>query len=338
MVPSCVHSSRDFGPEYFAPPAGNAATEWNHVRVPTTLTPARTLHIWGPLVTLWVVWGSTYLGIAVVIDTMPALMANGVRFLAAGAVLTVIVALTQGPRTLKVTSTELAYASLLGVMLLGVGIGSVALAQQYVPTGIAALLVAVMPLWIVILRFAARDRPAGLTLIGVVIGLAGLALIMLPGGTKPVSGGDFEVVLGSLAILIGAFSWAYFSFRSPSFTLPRNAAVMTVYELLAAGMALVGIGALRGERWESSTYSLSSWWGFIFLVAASIIGFTAYSWLLSRAPMSLLSTYAYVNPVVAVFLGWLILRESITLDVMIGLTVIVGGVALVVSGERSRSS
>jgi len=305
--------------------------------VTTTLQQRRALHIWGPLVTLWFVWGSTYLGIAVVIETMPGLMGNGARFLVAAVALAVIVAATQGLRVMRISLRQLAYTSLMGVMLLGVGIGTLSIAQAYVPSGIAALLVAGIPLWIVVLRLASRDRPSQLTLVGVVVGLAGLALMMLPGGTRPVSGTDLDVVLGSLAILVSSFIWAYFSFRSPRFDLPRNAAVTTLYELLAAGMALVAIGALTGDRWEPSTYSTSSWIGFAFLAAASVVGFTAYSWLLPRAPMSLVSTYAYVNPVVAVFLGWLILREAITLDVMIGLTVIVGGVALVVSGERRRS-
>jgi drug/metabolite transporter (DMT)-like permease len=306
------------------------------VPVLPTLSPQRTLHIWGPLITLWIVWGSTYLGIAVVVDTMPGLMANGFRFLIATVILGVLLALTQGIAIFRISLHQFAYASLMGVMLLGVGIGTLSIAQQYVPSGIAALLVAVIPLWIVILRLAAKDRPSQLTLVGVVVGLIGLALMMLPGGTTPVSGTDGDVVLGSLAILVSAFCWAYFSFRSPSFHLPRNAAVTTFYELLAAGMALLAVGAITGERWIPADYSTSSWLGFGFLVIASIIGFTAYSWLLARAPMSLTSTYAYVNPVVAVFLGWLILREAITSDVIIGLTVIVGGVILVVTGERTK--
>lgn len=321
-----------------AQPPANAVAEvaCNHVPVTSTLAPQRALHIWGPLITLWIVWGSTYIGIAVVIGSMPGLLANGGRFLIAGVLLAGIVAITQGPHVLLITWHQLAYTSLMGVMLLGVGIGTLSIAQQYVPSGIAALLVAVIPLWIVLLRFAARDRPSKLTLTGVVVGLIGLALMMLPGGTRPVSGTDLDVVLGSLAILTSAFIWAFFSFRSTSFDLPKNAGVTTVYELFAAGLALLAVGAITGERWEPSTYSTSSWAGFAFLVLASIIGFTAYSWLLQRAPMSLTSTYAYVNPVVAVFLGWLILREAITLDVIIGLTVIVGSVALVVSGERRR--
>ena len=317
-------------------PRHAASAPWNDEDVTSTLTQQRTIAIWGPLITLWLVWGSTYFGIAVVIESMPGLMANGGRFLVAGIVLALIVSMTQGVRSLRIPLQELANSALFGVMLLGVAIGTLALAQQYVPTGIAALLVAVIPLWVVVLRFAARDRPSTLTQVGVIVGFGGIALMMLPGGTVPVSGDDTDVILASLAILTSAFIWAFFSYRSPRYRLPRNAAVMTVYELLAAGMALIGIGALRGERWEPSTYTASSWWGFAFLVVASIVGFTAYTWLLARAPMSLVSTYAYVNPVVAVLLGSLILSEVVTRDVVIGLTVIVGGVALVVTGERRR--
>ena len=300
------------------------------------MSPPRALYIWGPLITLWLVWGSTYMGISVVLDTMPGLLTNGFRFLLATAVLGSILVVTQGFSIFRISLPQFAYASLMGVMLLGVGIGTLSFAQQYVPSGIAALLVAVIPLWIVILRIAAKDRPSRLTLVGVVVGLIGLALMLLPGGTTPISGTDRDVVLGSLAILLSAFSWAYFSFRSPSFNLPRNAAVTAFYELFAAGMALLAAGAITGQRFTPAEYSTTSWLGFGYLVIASIVGFTAYSWLLARAPMSLVSTYAYVNPVVAVFLGWLILREAITTDVIIGLTVIVGGVVLVVNGERTK--
>jgi drug/metabolite transporter (DMT)-like permease len=292
------------------------------------------LAVWGPLVALWLIWGSTYLGIAVVIDSMPPMTANGLRFVAAALVLGTILALRAGPSALRVTRAEFRSVAIMGVALLGVGIGTLSLAERYVPSGVAALLIAVMPLYVVLLRLRAGDRPNGLTMIGVAVGLAGLALMLLPGGTVPVAGSDSDVVLWSVALMFSTFCWAYFSWRSATFTLPRNALVTTTYEMAVAGVALVLAGTLRGERVDFGIITAGSWWAWVYLIAASIGGYSAFTWLLGHAPLSLTSTYAYVNPVVAVVLGFLILSEPITRDVVLGLTVVVGGVVLVVTGER----
>jgi drug/metabolite transporter (DMT)-like permease len=292
------------------------------------------LGVWGPLVALWLIWGSTYLGIAVVIDSMPPMMANGFRFVAAALVLGTILALRAGPSSLRVTRAEFRSVAIMGVALLGVGIGTLSLAERYVPSGVAALLIAVMPLYVVLLRLRAGDRPNGLTIIGVAVGLAGLALMLLPGGTTPVAGSDGDVVLWSVAIMLSTFCWAYFSWRSASFTFPRNALVTTTYEMAVAGVTLVLAGTLRGERVDLGVITTESWWAWAYLIAASIAGYSAFTWLLGHAPLSLTSTYAYVNPVVAVLLGFVILGEPITRDVVLGLTVVVGGVVLVVTGER----
>jgi drug/metabolite transporter (DMT)-like permease len=292
------------------------------------------LGVWGPLVALWLVWGSTYLGIAVVVESMPPMMANGFRFLVAALVLGTILVLSQGLGSLRITRPELRSVSIMGVALLGVGIGTLSLAERYVPSGIAALLIAVMPLYVVLLRLRAGDRPDRLTLIGVAVGLAGLALMLLPGGTVPVSGDDSDVVLWSVALMFSTFCWAFFSWRSSAYTFPRNSLVTTTYEMAVAGMALVGAGALRGERLHLEQFTADSWWAWAYLIAASIAGYSAFTWLLGHAPLSLTSTYAYVNPVVAVLLGFIVLTEPITRDVVVGLTVVVGGVILVVTGER----
>lgn len=311
-------------------------TGWHSCVVTSTRTPLRStgLSVWGPLVALWLIWGSTYLGIAVVGTSMPPLMANGFRFLVAALILAAVLVGTRGPRVLAVTLPQLRSTAIMGVALLGVGIGVLSLAERYVPSGIAALLVAVMPLWIVLLRLRAGDRPVRLTLIGVGIGLGGLALLLLPGGTTPVSGTDADVVLWSLAILGSSFCWAFFSFRSTRYVFPANPLVTTTLEMAVAAAALVGAGALRGERLHLDQVAPDAWWAWAYLVAASIAGYTAYTWLLGHAPLSLTATYAYVNPVVAVLLGFLLIGESITRDVLLGLTVVVGGVALVVTGER----
>ena len=290
--------------------------------------------VWGPLVALWIVWGSTYLGIAVVGTSMPPLIGNGARFVAAAAVLAVVLAVARGPRALLVTAVQFRSTATLGVALLGVGVGTLSLAERYVPSGIAALLVAVMPLYVVLFRLMARDRPQRLTLAGVAIGLAGLAVMLLPGGTEPVAGSDHDVVLWSLAILASSFCWAFFSWRSVRYTFPSNPLVTTTYEMAVAGVVMMAVGFVLGERPELSAVQPDAWWAWLWLITASLIGYTCYTWLLGHAPLSLTATYAYVNPVVAVILGFLILREPLTLDVLLGLTVVVGGVALVVTGER----
>jgi len=288
------------------------------------------------LIPLWILWGATYLGIALLLRSMPVLMGNGSRFIVAGLILGLILMAVRGPRVLLITASQFRSVVVMGVMILSVGIGMVSLAERYVPSGIAALLVSVSPLWMVLFRLRAGDRPSRLTLAGVAVGLAGLMLMLLPGGTSPVSGTDLDVMLWSIGIVAGSLSWAYFSWRSTSYDLPANLLTTTVYELLTAGVFLSVIGALTGERWDFSAITAVSWFGWTYLVIASLIAYASYVWLLGNAPISLTSTYAYVNPVVAVILGLIIVAEPLTRDVGIGLTIVVGGVVLVVSGERRR--
>ena len=295
---------------------------------------ASPIQIWVPLIALWIIWGSTYLGIAVAGESMPPLLANALRFVVAAIILAAALAVFKGPRVLLVSVPEFAYSILMGCMLLGVGIGTLALAERFVPSGIAALLISIMPLWIVLLRVRSGDRPTLLTLIGVAVGLIGLGLMVLPGGTIPRTGTDGDVVLWSCLLLASSFCWAFFSWQSTSYPLPRNSLVTTLYELVGAGALLLGIGALRGERIHFAEFTQASWNGWIWLVVASLIGYTAYSYLIANAPLSLVSTYAYVNPVIAVLLGALIIGEPITRDVVLGLTIVLGGVVLVTTGER----
>lgn len=292
------------------------------------------LGVWGPLIALWIIWGSTYLGIALVGTSMPPLIGNGTRFGAAGILLAVTIAVLRGPAALRITRRQFRSVATMGLGLLSVGIGTLSIAEHYVPSGIAAMLVAVTPLYVILLRMRAGDRPARLTMIGVAIGLTGLALMLLPGGTEPVAGTDLDVVLWSAAILMSSLSWAVFSWRSARYEFPSNPLVTTAYELCIAAVTLVVIGSILGERIDLGTISTASWWGWAWLIAASLGGYSAYTWLLGHAPLSLTATYAYVNPVVAVILGSLILAEPLTRDVLVGLVVVVGGVFLVVTGER----
>jgi drug/metabolite transporter (DMT)-like permease len=289
----------------------------------------------GPLILLWIVWGSTYMGIALMVKSIQPLLGSGSRFITASLVLGTIVLLVKGPSAFHVTRAQIRGAAFMGISILGLSIGILSLAQQYVPSGIAALIVSVMPLWIIFFRLRAGDRPSRLTSLGVGVGLIGLILMLLPGGTTPASGASTtEVAIWSIAIAFGSFSWAFFSYRSTSYEQPKEPMTTAVIELATAGVFLVVVGALIGERWDFDVISTESWIGWWFLVAASALAYSAFVWLLNNAPMSLVSTYAYVNPVVAVILGLVILNEAITSDVVIGLSIVVGGVALVVTGER----
>lgn len=295
--------------------------------------PIRT--IMGPLIVLWIIWGSTYMGIALMVKSMQPLLGSGSRFLTASLVLGTIVLLIKGPKAFTISAAQLRGAAFMGVSILGVSIGILALAERYVPSGIAALIVSIMPLWIILFRLRAGDRPSRLTSLGVGVGLIGLILMLLPGGTTPLNGASTtQVAIWSMAIACGSFSWAFFSYRSTRYEQPKEPLTTAVIELATAGIFLMVVGAVIGERWDSSVITQESWVGWWFLVLASATAYGAFVWLLNNAPMSLVSTYAYVNPVVAVFLGFLILNEAITTDVVVGLSIVVGGVVLVVTGER----
>lgn len=316
----------DLGPYWHAAPV---AADVRGV----TQAPIRT--IMGPLIMLWIIWGSTYMGIALMVKSMQPLLGSGSRFITASLVLGTIVLLVKGPSAFHVTRAQLRGAAFMGISILGISIGILSLAQRYVPSGIAALIVSVMPLWIIFFRLRAGDRPSRLTSLGVGVGLMGLVLMLLPGGTTPVNGANTtQVALWSIAIACGSFSWAFFSYRSTRYEQPKEPLTTAVIELAAAGVFLVVVGALIGERWDFSVITQQSWAGWWFLVLASATAYGAFVWLLNNAPMSLVSTYAYVNPVVAVILGLVILNEAITSDVIIGLSIVVGGVVLVVNGER----
>jgi drug/metabolite transporter (DMT)-like permease len=294
--------------------------------------------LWFNLIVVWIVWGSTYIGILFATESIPPFFAMGTRFIAAFLIMVVLTGMTRGWGALRVTRKEFASASFMGVALLGVGLGTVGLAQDYVPTGVMALIIAATPLTIVLWRIGTGDRPARLTLVGVVIGLLGIGWMLLPGGTRPVSGTDGDVVFWSIMILISSTIWATTSFFSARLPKPKDSFALTTYELLSGGVALLLVSLLVREDIDLGAITGRSWAGWIFLVTAgSVLAFSSFTWLINNAPISLASTYAYVNPAVAVILGVLLYAEVITSDVVIGLTVVLGGVILVVTGESVRS-
>jgi drug/metabolite transporter (DMT)-like permease len=289
--------------------------------------------VWAALVTVYIVWGSTYLAIRVVVESeIPPLLGMGVRFLTAAGLLLGFLALRRGWRSLRVTWRELRAAAVVGTLLLLLGNGLVAIAEQTVPSGLAALIVGAVPLWFVLLRVARGDRPRPLTWLGVMVGFGGIAAISLPrGGIEGVE------LWGVLVILVATVCWAFGSYLSPRLGLPKGALLATGYEMLAGGAIMTGVGLVAGEGADLTLAEVPAqgWIALAYLVVmGSLVGYTAYGFALANAPLSLVGTYAYVNPAVAVFLGWLILSEPVTAVVLGGGLLVVVGVALVVGGER----
>lgn len=284
---------------------------------------------WAALIVVYIVWGSTYLGIGIVIETIPPLLGGALRFFAAAVLLAAYLAVRQGPRVLLVPPRRWASAALIGLLLLTGGNGMVSIAEQHLSTGLTALLIACVPLWLVVFRLLSGERPPLMTIAGVAAGLAGVALLSLLGG-----GGTGSTV-GIVVILFASLSWSAGSFLSSRLPMPANSLVASVYEMVAGGLALLVIGVARQETLDVTHISTRSWLALAYLVTfGSLLAFTSYSWLLGNAPISIVGTYAYVNPAVAVLLGALVLSEQVTWPMLLGGAIIIVGVGLVVGTER----
>lgn len=295
---------------------------------------ASPLAVWIALGTVYLVWGSTYLAIAITVQTLPPLLSAGLRFFVAGLILVGWVAARTGVSALRASRAELVGSGIVGLLLLVGGNGLLVLAERTVPSGIAALIVASVPLWLVIFRRLAGERIHASAAIGVAIGLGGVAFLVIPRGLS----GSLDPV-GIITMLVVTLSWSLGTFLSPRLRLPRSSLLSTGFQQLAGGVTLLVAGALVGEAAsvDPAAFSTRSIVALVYLVTfGSLIGFTAYAWLLQHAPLTQVATYAYVNPVVAVFLGFLILAEPITPSIVIGAAIIVAAVAYIVQREGAR--
>jgi drug/metabolite transporter (DMT)-like permease len=292
---------------------------------------ASALSVWAALGTVYLVWGSTYLAIAIAVQTLPPFLYSGVRFTLAGLILAGWLAFRRVD--LRISRRELGGAAAVGILMLAGGNGLVNLGEQTVPSGVAALIVASIPLWIVVYRMVAGERVGRDLLFGVLLGLVGVAILVVPGGLN----GTIDPV-GALMLFGATLSWALGTFLSPRLATPRNALVSTAYQMLAGGIVLLVVALGNGEiaQFDPATFSVRSLIAFAYLVIfGSLIAYTAYTWLLQNASVSLVSTYAFVNPVVAVVLGALILAEPITSTIVIGAAVIVVAVAYIVFRQNA---
>ncbi len=288
-------------------------------------------HVWAALIVVYVLWGSTYLAIKVVVETMPPLLSAGSRFLVAGTLLALILRLRG--TSLRVTPRELAASALAGSLLLALGNGMVHVAETRIDSSVAAMIVGTVPLQIVGLRMLAGDDPARATRLSSVAGLAGLGLVVAPGL------GDGSTALGLAVMVAAAMSWSLGSFLSPRVGLPQSPFVAAVYEMLAGGLLLVLGGAVFGEFGEldSQAFAADSIAAWLYLVVAgSLVGFSAYAWLLRVAPISLVVTHQYVNPLVAIALGMVLLGERPSPLTLVGALLVVGAVYVAIRAESPR--
>jgi drug/metabolite transporter (DMT)-like permease len=283
--------------------------------------------IWTCLGIVYVVWGSTYLAIRVMVETVPPLLGAGTRFVVAGGLLLGVLAL-RGTRL--PTRRELVGALIIGTLLTGAN-AVVSVAETDVPSGLAALLIASVPLLVILMRRGFGENVSRASVAGVGIGFLGVAVLLLP-GERP----DGASLIGMLGVLAAAAMWASGTFASPRTDLPGDPFVSTGWQMLLGGLICCAAGLAAGELpdVEPSAFSGDSLLAWAYLVTiGSLVAFSAYIWLLQNAPVSKVATYAYVNPVIAIVLGWLVLEETITAVTLIGAAVIVASVALVVKVE-----
>jgi drug/metabolite transporter (DMT)-like permease len=294
---------------------------------------------WTALWTVYILWGSTYFAIAIAIKSMPSLLAMGFRFLQASLILGLFLLVRKGTTPFRIPRKEILSAGLFGALRLGIGLGATALAEHTVPSGIAALIYSCLPLWISLFRAISGDRPAALSWFGIAMGFIGVAILLKPGQVTAVAHSNSGKLWFWMAvILIGNFAWALGTFFAPRFPTPKNTFISTFYEMLFAGFLLSIVGLISGERFSSfADATVTGWLALLYLsLFGSIAGYSAYVWLVANAPVSLTATYAYVNPVVAVFLGVVFLHEKFHISELIGGLVVVLGVILVVSVEGRR--
>ena len=280
--------------------------------------------IWVALGTVYIIWGSTYLGIELAGETIPPLFAAGTRFVAAALLMLTFTAWRRGRDVLRITARELASCMLVGTLLLGAN-GLLFISERHVAIGLASLIIGSVPLWVVLLRTITGDRPPLASLAGVIVGFGGLAILVRPSGSAPL----WSLIL----VLLSAVMWATGSFLSRRLPMPRDIFAATSYEMASGGVILLAIG-LATTHPHFSQFSGRSIGGWLYLVSfGSIVGYTAYVWLLDNAPISKVATYAYVNPVVAIALGVIVLHESLTWTIGLGAALVLACVAVVVRRE-----
>ncbi len=283
---------------------------------------------------IYIIWGSTYLAIMYAVETLPPFIMAGARFLVSGALL---YAWSRYRGAAKPTRIHWRNAVIAGGFLLLGGNGAVVWAEQYVPSGLTALLVSILPFWLVIIEWVRppRERPKAAILVGLVLGFMGIIVLVGPGNV----GGHGDVrPIGAVVLILGSLSWAIGSFWSRDAQLPVSGLLTTGMEMLGGGVLLIIVGLMSGELsgFDIHHVSRASAIGLAYLITfGSLLGFTSYIWLLDKVSPARLGTYAYVNPIVAVVLGWAIAGEKLSMRTGVAAAIVICAVALITAAKAS---
>jgi drug/metabolite transporter (DMT)-like permease len=296
--------------------------------------PTRNWRLIGAFTAVYIIWGSTYLAIRFAVDTLPPFLMAGVRFLIAGTILYTFMASRGTPAPKRIHWRS---ALIIGAVRLLAGNGGVVWAEQRVPSGMASLLVAIVPLWIVLIDWLrpGGSRPGIPVIIGLLVGLAGIGLLVIGGddSSQPID------LLGIGSLLIATICWAIGTHYARSAPLSSSSLQTTAMEMLCGGALLLGVGTVTGEwgRLDVSKISLTSVVAVGYLIVfGALVAYTAYTYLINHAPPARAATYAYVNPVVAVFLGWLFRGEPLTIRTVIAAAIIIGSVVIITTYNASQ--
>ena len=291
---------------------------------------ASTFSVMVSLGIIYFVWASTYVGTAFVVEEVDPYTGSGFRFMTAGMLIVLFVIITKGPRALKINKKQVINAMFIGFILIGLASPLLGVSAQHISSGLIALLVAMTPIFIAILRFIFGDIPSLKTIIGIVVGFGGVIIVLV-----------IPTVENNLFIIICLVSnviWAIGSFWSQRIELPESPLTTAAIQTFFGGMCAILIGILRGE--DTSTFFNASesetWIAFLYISVMGAIAYSAYAFLLVNTPISLVATHAFVNPIVALFLGNLLRNEKISTSIIVSGTVVVCGIALVVLGEKRK--
>ena len=289
---------------------------------------------WSALIALYLIWGSTYLAIRFVVETIPPFLSAGLRFVIAGAILFTWRRLAGEPMPSRRQWRD---AGIVGLLLLLGGNGLVSWSEQYVPSGATALIIGSIPIWLVLLE-ALRPggiKPGRIAILGLITGFIGIAILV---GPRSLAGGEPLNPVGTAALLLASLLWAIGSIYSRSAQMPGSPLMTTGAQMLVGSLGLFAVSGLLGEwtQFDAAAVSAQSWLSLIYLIVfGSLIAFSAYAWLLRHAPVSLVATYAYVNPVVAVLLGSWLAGELLNARILLAMLIIIGSVVLISTVARA---
>lgn len=284
--------------------------------------------IWIALIALYIVWGSTYLAIRFAVETIPPFLQAGLRFFISGLIL---VLWRRAAGDEMPTRVQWRSVTIIGTLLLLGGNGLVSFAEQRIASGVAALIVGTVPLWLVLIE-ALRPggvKPTWQAIVGLIVGFGGIYLLV---GPSELTGKLQFDTIGTVAVIIASFLWSLGSIYSRSADVPKSALMTTGTEMLAGSIPIFLVSLVLGEwrTFDIAQVSTESWLGLIYLITfGSMIGFVAYIWLLQNAPISLVATYAYVNPLVAVLLGNWFVQEALTPRILAATGIIIGSVIFI---------